>query len=160
MLVRFDPAVFGAPEWAGFRARRWVVPLCVLYALFAALMVSVVLQGQWEWVAPAVGTVLFSLWRIHRLHEPVVLVCRDRLLLLSRGWAGVRAGLWRPGALYWAVDYETIWGFSRGWREVWLGQGDGALVKVPVGLSQLSANDRERLSRRIEEKQQVWRRLN
>lgn len=156
MLDRYDKNVYGVPEWAGRRAKAWTAAVSVLYALLAAALIVWGVNGRWMRLFPACAAVLFFLWRIHRLHEPVVLVCRDALLVLAPGAGGEGWRGWlRP--VYYVIDYDDVAGFSPRWQEIYVGtETEGGLARVPASLSHLTPAARETLCRRIEEKQRRW----
>ncbi len=119
-------------------------------------MVFLAVSDLRQFFLPAVSMVLFSLWCIYRLHVPLVLVCREHLLLLIPGryWDGGKWKRWWVKPEYFVTDYPRIFGFSNRWDELYLGMDAASLTRVPVALGFLSEKDRNRLWQWIEEKQQ------
>lgn len=160
MLDRFSREIYGEPEWSCGRASLWIWGPCLLYALLAAGLILQGMRGERIFFFPAAAALAFGLWRLWRLQLPVALVCRERLLLLASGRL-LRGRGWREQLLepvYFVTAYEAVAGFSPRWNEMYLGEAaPGGLVKAPVLLTALSRRDREKLVRRIEEKQQAGR---
>ncbi len=149
--------IYGQAEWKCGRARLWVIVNSLLYSFLAACILIAALHEGWLFLAPAALAVGFFLWRIHRIHSPVVLVCRDQLLVLAPGFwkreEGWTAALFRP--VYYVIDYQVISGFSDRWNEIYLGDREwGGLVSLRVPLFFLSRQDKARLCQWIEEKKE------
>lgn len=157
MIDYYRKEAYGRIEWQAVRSMLWVVTTSVLYALLAA-MVIVYVWHMPAYLFPGLLAVCFFIWRIHRLHSPVVLACESELLILASG-GFMKKGNWaerifRPA--YLVVSYTEIAGFSHRWNAIYLGTPtEGSLTTAAVPLAFLSRRDKAHLTQLIEEKQ--WR---
>lgn len=157
MIDYYRKEAYGRIEWQAVRSMLWVVTTSVLYALLAA-MVIVYVWHMPAYLFPGLLAVCFFIWRIHRLHSPVVLACESELLILASG-GFMKKGNWaerifRPA--YLVVSYTEIAGFSPRWNAIYLGTPtEGGLTTAAVPLAFLSRRDKAHLTQLIEEKQ--WR---
>lgn len=159
MIDYYRKDAYGRVEWQAVRSMIWVVTTSVLYALLAAMVIVYVWHVP-AYLFPGLLAVCFFIWRIHRLHSPVVLACETELLILASG-GFMKKGSWidrifRP--VYLVVSYTEIAGFSHRWNAVYLGtRTEGGLTSAAVPLAFLSKRDKAHLTQLIEEKQRQSR---
>lgn len=156
MFDSYKPALYGKVEWKCTRAQSWVVTTSLLYALLSAMTIIYAMHSPLAYAALSVLFVAFFIWRIHRIHAPVVIACDRQLLVLAPGkWdtsGGIMAFLFRP--VYYVADYHGIAGFSDRWNEMFIGsREEGGLVKIHVPLAFVTRGNKERICEIIERKQ-------
>lgn len=153
MLDWYRSEIYGEAEWMGRRSAAWRLFLCTVYALVSAGFIVALLHGLWGCLLPGMAVILLSLWRVDRLHDPVVILC-PKALLVAAPWK--RIGSWRDYAArsaYFVVAYESIAGIASRWDALYIGTEEiGGLVEVPAPLLWLARKDQAELCRRIEEK--------
>lgn len=152
----YKPEIYGKAEWKCPRARCWIIANSLLYVFLSSVLLIWAFHEGWLFLPLGGLGVCFFLWRIHRIHCPVVLVCPEKLLVLAPWcwkWEGGGASLFRP--VYHVLDYQVISGFSDSWNEIYLGDRTwGGLVSLQVPLVFVSKEDKARLFQWIEKKKE------
>jgi len=133
--------VHGEVLWACYRAGSYTVSVSMLYVVIAA--VCICMAWGLIWLVPALAVTLFCLWRIQRVHAPVVLVCKKALLVAGAPEGGGLKAIFETQ--YMAIEYDDIAGVSDDWSELYVGERmTGGLVKVPVRMRWVSREDKAR----------------
>ncbi len=156
MFDSYKKSLYGKVEWKCTRAQVWVITTSLLYALLSAMTIIYAMHSPIAYAVPCAMAVAFFIWRIHRIHAAVVIVCEQYLLVLAPGkWdksGGLMALLFHP--VYYVADYRAIAGFSERWSEMYIGsRNEGGMVKVPVPLAFVTRGNKERICEIIERKQ-------
>lgn len=138
--------IHGEILWKCGCSGTYTVILSVLYAAVCTVMILISFQMEWVYGIPAGAAAFYFLWRIHRLHEPVVLVCEKALLISASDFCDslIKGCLFR--SYFISLEYKEIVGISSSWRKIYLGSrtyGGAAVLFVP--LSHLSPSDKEKL---------------
>ncbi len=155
MFDSYKESLYGKAEWKCVRARSWVITTSLLYALLSAMTIIYALHSPISYAVPCAIGVAFFIWRIHRIHAPVVIACDQYFLVLAPGkWdtsGGIIALLFHP--VYYVAEYRTIAGFSDRWNEMYIGiRAEGGIVSIRVPLAFISRGNKERICDMIERK--------
>lgn len=160
MFDSYREEIYGKAEGQYTRARAWVVTTSVLYASMAAMTIIYAMNSAAAYWMPSAMLVLFCIWRIHRIHMPVAVLCRDYFLVLAPGKKRDGGG-WTDflfQSVYLVVPYRTIAGFSSRWNEMYLGKAEaGGMTRVSVPLAFMARRDKDRVYAFIEKKQREGR---
>lgn len=142
--------LYGAKDLVIYRCRAAVVTVSLIYAAVAACSLIYAMQkGELSTYAAAGMMLIFCLWRINKMHRPICLMCRKAMLLYVP-----QGNILKGPALYIPVEYRSIVGFSDNWRELYIGTASpGNMVSMPVALALVSAEDKGRIKKYIEDRQ-------
>lgn len=139
----FKEEVYGKVLWECYRSKAYIIILSLVYvALSTAAIVWAMEEGMPFWLL-AVLAVVFSLWRINRVHHPVALICEKRLLV-AVPWSFFTFDYYVTlRALYMPVDYNEVAGVSGRWDRLYIGAPSvGGMVALPVQLAYVSLGDK------------------
>lgn len=156
MFDTYKESAYGKAEWQCTRSKLWVIVTSLLYALLAAMTIIYAMNGEAAYWGLSAALVIFCVWRIHRIHMPVVVLCPAHLLVLSPGKRG-KDGSWldfifKP--VYLVVEYKAVAGFSRRWNEIYLGSAaEGGMSRMAVPLAFVSRKNKAKIVEIIERKQ-------
>lgn len=97
--------------------------------------------------------ILFSLWRIYRVHRNIVIACEKKILFnVPMGVPG-----WKNMAffqsMYMSFDYDEIVGVSDDWAYLFLGERvDGGIVEAPIQIKFVSKENKKSIQEWIQKK--------
>lgn len=139
--------IHGKILWKCGRSGIYVTVLSMIYAAACTILILIAFQVKWMYGIAFSLAALYLLLCIHRVHEPVVLVCEKALLIAAAGQAFAlpfRYGIFQSWFI--PLEYREIAGISSSWRRLYLGnRTDGGAVVLSVPLAHLSGADKEQL---------------
>ncbi len=138
--------IHGEILWKCGRSGIYVTVLSMVYAAACTILILIAFYAEWMYGIVSSLAALYLLLCIHRVHEPVVLVCEKALLIAAAGSSVLlfRCGVFQPW--FTPLEYREIAGISSSWRRLYLGnRTDGGAVVLSVPLAHLSDSDKEQL---------------
>lgn len=154
MMDTYDKQVYGEIAWFASRGSRYIILMSLLYSAAAIVLLCYAFREGYLFAGAAMLFAVFAVWRIYRIHLPVVLVTDRALLVMPSGIGNAFFGHLLQ-ARYAAVEYKTIAGSSQSLDSLYIGEStEGGLVNLPVALYWMSSGDKKTLLLWIEKKQQ------
>lgn len=143
----YKESLYGKILWECYRSKIYIVLLSLVYVLLStgAIVYLITYASEYDYFLMILTgiTVMFSLWRINRVHNPVALVC-EKKLLVSVPWSFLNSDYYISlRSFYMPIDYKEVAGVSNGWNRMYIGakMTDG-LVALPVQLAYVSFKDK------------------
>lgn len=155
----YKEKLYGKILWECYRSKLYIFFLSLMYVIFSAASIIFAiwhdLNHSIVFYAVAVLVVLFSLWRINRVHSPVALICENKLLV-AVPWSFVNSDYYISiHPFYMPVEYKEVAGVSNGWNRLYIGARiAGGIVALPVQLAYVSMGDKIDFQNWVERKQE------
>jgi len=155
----YNEEIYGKVLWECCRSNTYIVLMSLLYVIMSAGAIIMAIthdlnHGIILYIV-ALAVIAFSLFRIHKLHCPVALIC-EKKLLVAVPWSFVNSDYYISlRSFYMPVDYKEVAGVSSGWNRLYIGARiTGGIVALPVQLSYVSLGDKIYFQDWVERKQE------
>ena len=153
-METYDEKTHGKILWLCKRASVYTTAVSLLYVAFFVLFFIYLHSKGGAVRFLSVLPFLFSLWQIHRIHEPVAVICEKKLLISCSPFferrnlaAGIKSS-------YIALDCSEVAGISEDWRFLFIGERcSGGIVEMPVPFTYISREDKIKLETWIDKQQ-------
>ena len=153
----YKSEIYGNILYTACRAKSLVVSVSLLYSLFGVAAILYFKDKGYVGILAGVIIVMFSLWRINVMHQPVMLVTEKALLVAVPFW---EIPLERGTVSYWIhqcylpVAYKKIIGFSDDWKIIYIGtQQEGGMAQLSIDGMYIPLSDKKKITEYIEKKQ-------